>query len=88
MKPLFVPDVTPLMLPFTKQAVQLANPTAESGGERLSNSKIKHLVLVLNAHQANKLATARKWLELIPQLPLLESVGLVVLGQVKRTLQN
>ena len=41
----------------------------------------RHLVLVLNAHEAGKLATARPWLDMLPSLPVLENVGLVVLGR-------
>ncbi|EGD77267.1 hypothetical protein PTSG_08361 [Salpingoeca rosetta] len=41
----------------------------------------KHVVLILNGHNEEKIPTAKQWLDLLPQLPHLEAVGLVVLAQ-------
>ncbi|EDQ90626.1 uncharacterized protein MONBRDRAFT_16245 [Monosiga brevicollis MX1] len=40
----------------------------------------RHVVLILNGHDDEHAATARPWLDLLPSLPQLRSVGLIVLG--------
>ncbi len=38
-------------------------------------------VMVLNAHNLEKIATARSWLDAIPSFPSLRNVGLVLLAR-------
>ena len=41
---------------------------------------VKHLVLILNGREPNKIKFAKDWLDILPHLPQLENAGLVILG--------